>query len=69
MSGSMNAKNVIEVAVRELGAKVRLHVLLHFGEELFATVGAAKHGYYALNIRNVFWKIVRREDEVAEEGQ
>ena len=48
---------------------MRLRVLLHFGEELFATVGAAKHGHYVLNIRNVFWKIVRREDEVAEEGQ
>ena len=47
---------------------MRLRVL-HFGEELFATIGAAKHGRYALNMRNVFWKIVRREDEVAEEGQ
>ena len=43
--------------------------VLHFGEELFATVGVAKHGHYVLNMHNVFWKIVRREDEVAEEGQ
>ena len=39
------------------------------GEELFATVGAAKHGYDALNIRNLFRKIHRREGDVAEEGQ
>ena len=41
------------MAVREQGAKARLRVL-HFGEELFATVGAAKHGYDALNMCNVF---------------
>ena len=33
--------------------KARLRVL-HFGKERFATVGAAKHGYDALNMRNVF---------------
>ena len=38
------------MAVREEGAKARLRVL-HFGEDLFATVGAAKHGYDALNMR------------------
>ena len=59
-------KNVIEMAVREQGAKARLRVL-HFGEELF--VAATKHGYDALNIRNVFRKIPRREADVAEEGQ
>ena len=55
------------MAVREQEAKARLSVL-HFGEELFATVGAAKHDYDALNIRNVFRKIprsTRREDDVA----
>ena len=41
------------MAVREQGGKARLRVL-HFGKELFATVGAAKHGYDALNMRNVF---------------
>ena len=41
------------------GAKARLCVH-HFREELFATVGAAKHDYDALNMHNVF---------VAEEGQ
>ena len=56
------------MAVREQGAKARLCVI-HFGEELFATVGAAKHGYDALNMRNVFRKIPRREGDVAEEGQ
>ncbi len=56
------------MAVREQGAKAKLRVL-HFGEELFATVGAAKHSYDALNMRNVFRKIARRESDVAEEGQ
>ena len=59
---------VIEMAVREQGAKARLCVL-HHGEGLFATVGAAKHGYDALNMRNVFRKIPRRGGDVAEEGQ
>ena len=36
-------KNVIEMAVGEQGAKARLRVL-HFGEELLATAGDAKHG-------------------------
>ena len=61
-------KNVIEMAVREQGAKARLRVI-HFGEELFATVGAVKHSYDALNMRNVFRKIARKEGDVAEEGQ
>ena len=65
---SRQHKNVIEMAVREQGAKARLRVL-HFGEELFATVGTDKHGYDALNMRNVFRKIPRRECDVAEEGQ
>ena len=56
------------MAVREQGANARLRVL-HFGEELFAAVGAAKHGYDALNMRNVFRQIPRREDDVTEEGQ
>ena len=56
------------MAVREQGAKARLRVL-HFGKELFATVGAAKHGYDALNMRNAFRTIARREGDVAEEGQ
>ena len=56
------------MAVREQGAKARLCVL-HFGEELFATVGAAKHGYDALNMRNVFRKIGTGEDKITEEGQ
>ena len=57
------------MAVQDQGAKARLRVL-RFGEELFATVGAAKHGYYdALNMRNVFRKIPRREGDVTEEGQ
>ena len=34
-------QNVIEMGVREEGANARLRAL-HFGEELFATVGAAK---------------------------
>ena len=61
-------KNVIEMAVREQGAKARLRVI-HFREELSATVGAAKHGYDALNMRNVVRKIPRREGDVVEEGQ
>ena len=61
-------ENVIEMAVREQGAKARVRVL-HFGEELFATVGAAKHGYDALNMRNVFRKILKREGDVAKKGQ
>ena len=36
---------------------------------MFATVGAAKHGYDALNMRNVFRKIHRREGDVGEAGQ
>ena len=56
------------MGAREQEAKARLCVL-HFGEELFATVGAAKHGYGALNMRNVFRKIHRREGDVAKEGQ
>ena len=58
------------MAVREQGAKARLRKL-HFGEELFATVtvGAAKHGYDALNMRSVFRKIPRMQSGVAEEGQ
>ena len=56
------------MAVGEQGAKARLRVL-HFGEELFATAGDAKHGYGALNMRNVFRKSPRREGDVAEEGQ
>ena len=47
---------------------MRLRVL-HFGEKLFATVSAAKHGHDALNMCNEIRKIARREDEVAEEGQ
>ena len=55
------------MAVREQGAKARLRVL-HFGKELFATVlGAAKHRYNAVNMRNVFMTI--GEGDVAEEGQ
>ena len=38
-------------------------------KELFATVGAAKHGYDALNMLNESRKIPRREGDVAEEGQ
>ena len=56
------------MAVREHGANARLRVL-HFGEELFATVGATKRGYHALNMRNVFRKIPRREGDIAEDGQ
>ena len=54
------------MAVREQGATAILRVL-HFGEEMVATVGAAKHGYDALNMRNVFRKIPRREGDVGEE--
>ena len=55
------------MAVREQGAKARLRVL-HFGKELFATVlGAAKHRYDAVNMRNVFMTI--GEGDVAEERQ
>ena len=49
-------------------SSARLRVL-HFGNELFTTVGAAKHGYDALNMHNVFRQIPRRERDVAEEGQ
>ena len=58
------------MAVREQGAKARLRVL-HFGEELFAAVGACRqvYDYDALNMRHVFRKIPRREGDVAEEGQ
>ncbi len=54
--------------VREQGGKERRYVL-RFGEELFVTIGAAKHGYDALNMHSVFRKIPRREGDVAEEGQ
>ena len=60
------------MAVREQAAKARLRVgpILHFGEEQFATVTVdAKHGYAALNVRNVNRKIPRREADIAEEGQ
>ena len=43
----------------------RLRVL-QFGEELFATVGATKPDYDALNMHNVFRKIPRREGDVTE---
>ena len=56
------------MVVQEQEAKARLRVL-HIEEEMFATVGAAKHGYDALNMRNVFRKIPRRQDDIAEEGQ
>ena len=56
------------MTVRQQGAKAKLCVL-NFGEELFATVCAVKHGYNALNMRNVFRKIPRRESDIAEEGQ
>ena len=36
---------------------------------LFATVDAAKHGYNALNMRNVFWKIPRRERRKKDSGE
>ncbi len=62
------SSTVIEMAVREQGAKARLCVL-HYGERLFETVGDAKHGYDSLNMRNVFRKIPRRDGNVAEEGQ
>ena len=38
-------------------------------KELFATVGAAKHGYDALNMLSESREIPRREGDVAEEGQ
>ena len=53
MSGSMDELDKSRMSFRwrsESRAKARLRVL-HFGEELFATVGAAKHGYDALNMR------------------
>ena len=56
-------KNVIEMAVREHGAKARLRVL-HFGAELLPTVGVAKHGH-GLSMRNAFVEIAEREDEAA----
>ena len=55
------------MAVQEQGANARLRVL-HFGEDMFPTLGAAKHGYDALNTRNVFRKIPRSEGDVVEEG-
>ena len=54
--------------VREQGPNARFRVL-QFGEQLFAIVGAAKQGYDALNMRNVFMKIPRREGALAEEEQ
>ena len=68
MSGSMDELNNRRMSVREQGTKAILRVL-HFGEELFATVVATKHGYDALNMRNVFRTIPRRPGDVAEEGQ
>ena len=59
--------NVIEMAVRKQEAKAIL-CKLHFEEELFATVGATKHGYDASNVRNVFRKTHRREGDVTKEG-
>ena len=56
------------MAVQEQGANARLRVL-DFGEDMFATLGAAKHGYDALNTRNVFRKMPRSECDVVEEGQ
>ena len=66
--GARQRKNVIEMAVREQGANAILRVH-HFGEELFATVGATKHCYDALNKCNAFRKIARREGNVVEEGE
>ena len=54
------------MGVREQGAKARLCVL-HFGEELFATVGATKHGYGAWNM--YLGKFLEGSGDVAEEGQ
>ena len=70
MSGSMDelGNRRMPLRWRSDGAKARLCVL-HFGEELFATVGAANPGYDALNMRNVFRKMPRREGHIAEEGQ
>ena len=56
--------NVIEMAVREHGAKAILRVL-HCGAELLPTVGVAKHGHGTLNMRNAFGEIAGREDEAA----
>ena len=56
------------MAVPEQGVKAK-RCVLHFAEELFATVGAAKHGHDALNMRNVFMTIARGEGDVAEKGQ
>ena len=61
------------MAVREQGAKARLRV----GPTSFwkrdvrnsRSLSAAKHGYNALNMRNVFRKIPRKEGDFAEEGQ
>ena len=40
----------------------------HFGKELFATVGATKHGHDPLSMCNVILKVARWEDTVTEEG-
>ena len=66
MSGSMDELNKRRMPLRWRSERLRA---LHFGEELFATVGGAKHGNDALNMRNVFRNIPRREGDVAEEGQ
>ena len=71
MSGSMDELDNRRMSLRWLSdsRERRRNFVLNFGEELFATVCAAKHGYNALNMRNVFRKIPRRECDVAEEGQ
>lgn len=50
-----------EVAVEELGTKVRLHES-HFGEQLFAKVGDTKHGHDGMTL-SLCWKIFLREGQ------
>ena len=56
------------MAVREQGTKAITSCTSFWRRAVRNSIGAAKHGYDALNMRNVFRKIPRREHDVAEEG-
>lgn len=54
------------MAARELQEQMQDSVF-HFRKERYTTVSATKHCYGALHMLSVYWKFVRREDEVTKE--
>ena len=73
MPGSMNELDNRRMSLRlRSESRERRRDFMYFVLEKSCSqhaVGAAKYGYDALNMRNVFRKIPRREGDVAEEGQ